>query len=129
MRQLHAKLSAAMLTIVLLLGGAFYAIDRVSSKLYHEVLSQLLNSSLAMYVVNAKPLINSGQVDDAAFIVAAYQTILAVAPDVREKSACLEMLSKTKELLRNRKHPQPELRARQNLVHALVNHNNFVTIR
>jgi hypothetical protein len=70
-----------------------------------------------------------GQVDDAAFVVAAYQTILAVAPDVREKSACLEMLSKTKQLLRNRRHPQPELRARQNLVHALVNHNDFVTIR
>lgn len=66
MRRLHAKLSAAMLTIVLLLGGAFYAIDRVSSKLYHEELSQRLNASLAMYVVNAKPLINSGQVDGAA---------------------------------------------------------------
>jgi len=66
MRQLHAKLSFAMLTIVLLLGGAFYVIDRVSSKLYHEELSQRLNASLAMYVVNAKPLISDGQVDDAA---------------------------------------------------------------
>ena len=63
MKQLHAKLSFAMLTIVLLLGGAFYAVDRISVRLYYEELSQRLNSSLAMYVVNAKPLVSNGQVD------------------------------------------------------------------
>jgi signal transduction histidine kinase len=66
MKRLHYKLSAAMLVIVLLLGAAFYAIDRYSVRLYYEELSQRLNGSLAMYVANAKPLIRGGEVDHQA---------------------------------------------------------------
>jgi signal transduction histidine kinase len=66
MKRLHYKLSAAMLVIVLLLGAAFYGIDRYSVRLYYEELSQRLNGSLAMYVANAKPLIRSGEVDHEA---------------------------------------------------------------
>ena len=55
-----------MLAIVLLLGGAFYFIERISVTLYYEELSQRLNASLAMYVVNAKPLITDGTTDTAA---------------------------------------------------------------
>lgn len=66
MRLLHYKLSAAMFVIVLLLGAAFYAIDRYSVRLYYEELSQRLNASIAMYVVNAGPLIGNGDVDHAA---------------------------------------------------------------
>ena len=66
MKRLHYKLSAAMLAIVFLLGAAFYQIDRYSVRIYHEELSQRLNSSLAMYVVNAEPLISGGDVNDAA---------------------------------------------------------------
>ena len=63
MKHLHYKLSAAMFIIMLLLGGAFYAIDRYSVRLYYEELSQRLNASLAMYVVNAGTLISDGEVD------------------------------------------------------------------
>ena len=66
MKQLHRKLSLAMLAIVLPLGAAFYAIERVSVKLYYEELSQRLNSSLAMYVTDEKPLISDGAIDEAA---------------------------------------------------------------
>ena len=66
MKRLHYKLSAAMLVIVLLLGAAFYAVDRYSVRLYYEELSQRLNESLAMYVASAMPLINSGDVDREA---------------------------------------------------------------
>ena len=55
-----------MLAIVLPLGAAFYAIERVSVKLYYEELSQRLNSSLAMYVTDEKPLIVDGAIDEAA---------------------------------------------------------------
>ena len=55
-----------MLAIVLLLGAAFYQIDRYSIRIYHEELSQRLNSSLAMYVVNAEPLITRGVVNHEA---------------------------------------------------------------
>ena len=66
LKRLHWKLSVAMLAIVLVLGGAFYAIDRVSVRLYYEELSQRLNASLAMYVTDAKPLVTDGEVDQAA---------------------------------------------------------------
>ena len=66
MKRLHYRLSAAMLAIIFLLGAAFYQIDRYSVRMYHEELSQRLNSSLAMYVVNAEPLISDGRVNDEA---------------------------------------------------------------
>jgi signal transduction histidine kinase len=66
MKRLHYKLSAAMFIVVLLLGAAFYAIDRYSIRLYYEELSQRLNASLAMYVVNAGALIRDGEVDHEA---------------------------------------------------------------
>lgn len=66
MKRLHYKLSAAMFLIVLLLGAAFYAIDRYSVRLYYEELSQRLNASIAMYVVNAGPLIVGGEIDREA---------------------------------------------------------------
>lgn len=66
MKLLYRKLSVAMLAIVLLLGGAFYILERISVKLYYEELSQRLNGSLAMYVVNAKPLITDGVTDTEA---------------------------------------------------------------
>jgi len=66
MRRLHYKLSAAMFIIVLLLGAAFYTIDRYSVRLYYEELSQRLNASLAMYVVNAGALISNDVVNRAA---------------------------------------------------------------
>ena len=66
LKHLHYKLSAAMLAIVVLLGAAFYQIDRYSVRLYYEELSQRLNASLAMYVVNAESLINDGAVNHEA---------------------------------------------------------------
>ncbi len=66
MKHLHYKLTGAMFVIVLFLGAAFYAIDRYSVRLYYEELSQRLNASLAMYVVNAGPLIRSGEIDRRA---------------------------------------------------------------
>jgi hypothetical protein len=65
MKRLHYKLSIAMLGIIVLLGTAFYVIDRYSVRIYYEELSQRLNASLAMYVVNAEPLISNGNVNHA----------------------------------------------------------------
>jgi signal transduction histidine kinase len=63
MKQLHYKLSIAMLAIVIVLGAAFFAIDRYSVRIYYQELTQRLNASLAMYVVNAEPLISGGVVN------------------------------------------------------------------
>lgn len=66
MRHLHYKLSLATLIIIVFLGGAFYLVDRYSVRLYHEELSQRLNASLAMYVVNSEPLMANGNVNGDA---------------------------------------------------------------
>ena len=89
MKHLHYKLSLAMLAIVVLLGAAFYLIDRYSVRMYHEELSQRLNASLAMYVVNAKPLISDGAVDhdsltelaNRAMVINPTAEIYLLAPD------------------------------------------------
>jgi len=89
MKRLHYKLSAAMFVVVLLLGAAFFAIDRYSVRLYYEELSQRLNASLAMYVVNARPLIVKGEVErqalgelaNRAMIINPTAEIYLVTPD------------------------------------------------
>ena len=89
MKRLHYKLSAAMLAIVFVLGAAFYEIDRYSVRMYHEELSQRLNSSLAMYVANAEPLMSGGGVNDEvlsdlssrAMIINPTAEIYLLAPD------------------------------------------------
>jgi len=65
-RHLHYKLSAGMLAIVLVLGSAFYVIERYSERLYFEELTQRLNASLAMYIANSEPLIQAGSVNSEA---------------------------------------------------------------
>ena len=70
-----------------------------------------------------------GPVDDALFVDAAFETVLCRLPDGEERAACLESLSRIKQLLTTQNHPQPNARAREDLVHVLLNHNDFVTIR
>jgi hypothetical protein len=67
--------------------------------------------------------------DDTTFIDAAFETVLCRSPDVEERTACMESLAKLKQALLAQNHPQPDARAREDLVHALFNHNDFVTIR
>jgi hypothetical protein len=70
-----------------------------------------------------------GPVDDATFIDAAFETVLCAPPDSEERAACLGTLASIKQILVAQKYTQPDLRAREDLVHALLNHNDFVTIR
>jgi hypothetical protein len=71
-----------------------------------------------------------GDATDDAFIRAAYEAILCVEPTPEESAACREALDRTRTLLEQRHHSQPaDSRARENLVHALLNHNDFITIR
>ena len=78
-----------------------------------------------------------GKVDDDRFLEAAYAAILAVKPTAEEISACRDALADTKEALADSPTDSPGVlepseltaRARENLVHALFNHNDFITIR
>ncbi len=71
--------------------------------------------------------------DDAArtrgFIVAAYERILSRAPTTEEIAACTEFLTQLTTLGTETKTAEPAQRAREALVRALLNHNDFITIR
>lgn len=92
----------------------------------------LANSKLAMSM--SEKIANEiqkrlGDMDDDAFITAAFETILLLEPTPDERNVCRKMLQDTTTLLQNEGSPPSRERTRQNLVHALLNHNDFITVR
>jgi hypothetical protein len=82
--------------------------------------------------------------DDANFVTAAFEHLLGRAPTSEEQSRCERFLREQKDLLKNAAKltpfppdgnvavppsADPAMRSRENLVHVLINHNDFVTIR
>jgi hypothetical protein len=61
------------------------------------------------------------------FIAAAFQTILARDPTGEEQAECLSAMEAASAI--DDSNSAPELRARLVVVRALINHNDFVTIR
>ena len=104
---------------------------RVESIVPQQALA-LANSKLALSMARRIASRLQEKLDssaDEAFIKAAFETVLQVQPTQEEVAACQEMLEKSVAILASKQHPQPAVRARENLVQVLVNHNNFVTIR
>ena len=66
---------------------------------------------------------------DDAFITAAFETVLAARPTSEELLACRETLAELTKVLKDGNQPEAERRARKSLVQALLNHNDFVTVR
>ena len=66
MNTLFAKLSMALLIIVVLMGTAFFVVDRINTRLYYEELTQRLNAPIAMYVTGQRTLISDGVPDLAS---------------------------------------------------------------
>jgi hypothetical protein len=79
---------------------------------------------------------------NAAFVKVAFQTVLARPPANQELVECEKFLSKQAALLAEKKltpfagaaaavppSPVPHLRAREGLVHVLLSHNDFITVR
>jgi len=64
MNSLRTKLSLTLVAIVFIFGGVFYVLDRQNITQYHEELSQRLNSSIAMYVVDTMSLIDNGKIQE-----------------------------------------------------------------
>ena len=62
------------------------------------------------------------------FIKVAFRAVLAREPEAIETSECLQFLNDLRALSGQSKETD-ELRYRGQLVHALINHNDFVTIR
>lgn len=81
---------------------------------------------------------------DGAFVVIAFEQVLGRDPVTEERDACLEYLREQGERLGHPEglstfdsgpecavapSPEPHQRARENLVHVLMNHTDFLTIR
>src|SRR5262249_32175941 len=97
----------------------------------------LKHARLIARTLSAKP-----QLDDEAFIKSAYQQVLARTPTAEEVTECVAFLKvQTQRYAETTKAPaaapanenvsagDPALRARENLVHVLFNHHDFVTVR
>jgi mono/diheme cytochrome c family protein len=65
------------------------------------------------------------------FVPAAFERVLGRAPSAMEKTASAQFLTEQEAHYRGEAKPpaDPAARARQSLVHVLLNHNDFVTIR
>ena len=62
-------------------------------------------------------------------MVAAFETILGTTPTADERAACEAALRELRDVVKELKEPDRSKRARLQLVQALVNHNDFVTVR
>jgi two-component system OmpR family sensor kinase len=63
-RSLYAKLSLAMIAIIVIVGGGFIVILRAMTTSYYEELTQRLNAPIAMYVTGQQSLMRAdGSVD------------------------------------------------------------------
>jgi methyl-accepting chemotaxis protein len=76
MKTLFAKLSLALLGIVVLTGSAFFVVERYSTQNYYEEITQRLNASIAMYVTGERQLIERGVVNDDALSLLAQQAMV-----------------------------------------------------
>lgn len=90
----------------------------------------MANSALSLEASKQVALnLHQERPQDADFIHAAFRHILCWDPEPAEVQASQAMLDKTTALLRQRRRPDPVVQARQNFIHALINHNDFVTLR
>ncbi len=76
MKTLFAKLSLALLGIVVLTGSAFFLVERYSTQNYYEEITQRLNASIAMYVTGERQLIENNVVNDDALTLLAQQAMV-----------------------------------------------------
>ena len=92
----------------------------------------LSNSKLVLQTteaIAAKLHERMGKADDNAFVLAAFQTVLGYDPVDAERRVCMDALAEWTAELRAAKLSDPGQKSRTNLVGALINHNDFITIR
>jgi len=66
---------------------------------------------------------------ETEFVRAAFLVLLSTEPTEAERTAVLESMQKWKDAASRKNRPDPAAFARVSLIHVLLNHNDFVTIR
>ena len=67
--------------------------------------------------------------DDAKFVTAAFEAVLGTSPSKDELAACLEAIGELRTELKAVAVAEQTRRVRLQVVQALINHNDFVTVR
>lgn len=119
---------------------------RRSASIVPQQALALSNSNLSRSMARACVQSGVGTLgeDDRTFIEASFRRVLGRPPEEREVEACLAFLARQRTLLADQSSlhspggtakatvaasPDPALRAREDLIHVLMNHNDFVTVR
>ncbi len=89
--------------------------------------SKLAQTSAAK--INDRLNAKLGPADDTAFVTAAFEAVLGTSPTKDELATCLEALAELRAALKDVKEPERTKRVRLQVVQALINHNDFVTVR
>ena len=76
MKSLFARLSLALLVVVVMIGGCFLALAQFSTRLYYEEITQRLNASIAMYIAGEDQLIAGGTPNRNALATLAQQAMV-----------------------------------------------------
>ncbi len=87
-----------------------------------------LATAMAEKIAQRITAANPGASDDD-FIRTAFLTVLSVEPSPAEADAVRDALARLTGAARGRNRTDPEMRAKVYLVHALLNHNDFITVR
>ncbi len=92
----------------------------------------LWNSKLAMTAagkINSALSTRIQSADDAAFVSAAFTTVLGTLPTKDELATCLDVMTELRAQLKGVSPAEQSRRVRLQVVQALANHNDFVTVR
>ena len=92
--------------------------------LENSPLATAMAGKIAERIATANP-----SASDAEFIRTAFVTVLSTEPTESEQAFVAEMLPQLTDSARTMNRPNPESYARVAVIHALLNHNDFVTIR
>ncbi len=76
MRTLFARISVALLAVVVLIGSGFFFVVQFGTRLYYEEITQRLNASIAMYVTGERQLISDGVANTDALSLLAQQAMV-----------------------------------------------------
>ncbi len=92
----------------------------------------LWNSKLALEMagkINDQLHTRHKDADDARFVTAAFELVLGTPPTSNELATCEEALIDLRAALPKLNEPQKTQRARLQVILALINHNDFITVR
>jgi hypothetical protein len=110
--------------------GVTECYERRESVIPQQALA-LSNSELALQQARrlTRLLSDSTKSDLQAFVTAAFERLLSRPPTEEESTECLTYLKRRSEQKATPPSTDSAQRARESLVHVLMNHNDFVTIR